>query len=230
MISFRRTIYTIIMLICALSLKGDNLHVFKNINYFSKIINTSNSKILENGLKVEYSTNNIGENECRDIYKKIIMDKTSQVKIAKSNQEFYIDFINGNRSGYIGSIKQGDKNRIVINIIEENNINDLERLKEEVEEAVNSDKQMFYYQYLKAKLNNDNLNNLNIKLMNKLKSNGATNVESLSINNGFYTVANTNIYNAKIDNGKLIDINYALCNYTSGNYIIIGTPEITTSF
>jgi len=55
-------------------------------------------------------------------------------------------------------------------------------------------------------------------------------IETVSINNGLSTVAYTKEYDEKVTNNKLIDFNYAVCNYSSGRYIIIGTPEIITTY
>ena len=87
-----------------------------------------------------------------------------------------------------------------------------------------------FFKYVKAKLEEHDLTNINEKLLKEIKSEGACNVDTIPISNGYSTVANTNKFDPEISDGKLIDLNYVLCNYSSGNYILIGTPEIIASY
>jgi hypothetical protein len=71
---------------------------------------------------------------------------------------------------------------------------------------------------------------VNEKIIKLLESHSTKNIETVNINNGLSTVAYTKNYDAMVNNNKLIDFNYAVCNYSSGSYIIIGTPEIIITY
>ena len=70
----------------------------------------------------------------------------------------------------------------------------------------------------------------NDRIIKVLISHGAKNIDTVSINNGLRTVPYTPKYDEVKINNKLIDFNYAVCNYSCGRYIIIGTPEIITTY
>jgi hypothetical protein len=60
--------------------------------------------------------------------------------------------------------------------------------------------------------------------------NNASNIGTVEIDNGYSTVAYTRKYPVMKNDGKWIDFNYAVCSYSSGNYVIIGTPVIITTY
>jgi Tfp pilus assembly protein FimT len=87
-----------------------------------------------------------------------------------------------------------------------------------------------YFQYLKAKLPNNNIKYDNNKVLELLKGYDSTNINTVKLENGYSTTAYTKMYNSMESNGQLIDLNYALSKYSSGSYIIIGTPEINVTY
>ena len=111
-------------------------------------------------------------------------------------------------------------------------------LKKDLSNSIgNRGKNIKYFQYLKAKIlvsstdsGVSDIYNINKTIINMLKTHGTENIETVSINNGLSTIAYTKKYENKVNNNKLIDLNYAVCNYSSGRYIIIGTPEIITTY
>jgi hypothetical protein len=87
-----------------------------------------------------------------------------------------------------------------------------------------------YYFYLKSKVKENNLSLVNDKINKILKNSGAKNIDTVEINKGFSTVAYTKRYETVKNNGLLMDFNYAVTSYNSGNYIIIGTPTIKETY
>lgn len=230
MINYRKIFLGFIGIMCILFISGDNCKTSKNIDYINEIIKISKSEVMENGLKVEYETFNNGEDECKKIYSNYFVDKISEVEASRDNRQYCIKFKCGDILGHIESVEEDNKNRINIEITEKNSSDDLKKIKEDFKSEISENSEVHYYQYVKGELHNSDINILNLKIIEKLSRYGVRNIKSLNISNGYYTVADTDTYDGKIDNGKLIDLNYAICNYSSGNYIIIGTPEITTSF
>ena len=220
----------LIILIFSSCIYGDRCKASINIDTFNELLKSTNSQIVEIGLKVEFKTNNNGEVECKNLLNNLNLNINSNVLI-NNNQNFCVEFTKENFSGYIESMLSEGDNVIVINITEktkENNLNDVEK---NIRLAVESENvKMKFFKYVKAKLEEHDLTSINERLLKKIKAEGACNVNSLPISNGYSTVANTNKFNPEISDGKLIDFNYVLCNYSSGDYILIGTPEIIASY
>jgi len=229
---YKKGIILLILCFLLVVLYNNKSKASGNIDLFNQIIRTSNSKIVENGIKVEYLSSEKKEDECKRVLNNLSLDNAEIRSLTSNDEFFYLEFDSKEIEGYIEGKKYDKKsNKIVINITEKININDLKNLNSKVKIAIgNNTKESKQYQYVKAELSNNNLDEMNSKLAKELKAGGATNIESLNINKGQFTVANTYRYKPTISNGKLVDFSYALCNYSSGNYIIVGTPEIITSY
>ncbi len=229
---YKKVVILLILCFLLVVIYNDKSKASGNIDLIDQIIKTSNSRVVENGIKVEYISYENGEDQWKRVLNNLSLENL-EIKSTTSNDEFfYLEFESKDITGYIESRKLNNKNnKIVLNISEKININDLKNLNNRVKIAIgNNNKESKNYQYVKAELSNNNLYEMNSKLTKELKASGATNIESLSINGGQFTVANTYRYRPTISNGKLVDLSYALCNYSSGNYIIVGTPEIITSY
>ena len=208
-------------------------------NLFDEILFQTNSRTVEYGLKTCFSTGENGEEICNYLIKVLELNNKSIKLIISKNDNFYcINFSGKNIEGYIESSENCNNNNITINISRIGNKNGLVSLKNKVRSSIGyRGKNIKYYQYLKAKVLENSVDakikdnySINKKVINILKSHGTENIETVVINNGLSTVAYTKEYDAKITNNKLIDFNYAVCNYSSGRYIIIGTPEIITTY
>ncbi|MBC8062633.1 MAG: YwmB family TATA-box binding protein [Clostridiaceae bacterium] len=230
MARLKKTYIFLLILIFSLFIYGDKCKATKNIDIFNELLEITNGEIVEIGLKVEYKTNNDGETECRKLLSNLNLDLASKV-VVNNEQDFCVKFTKENFSGYIESMLSEGDERMVINVIKKTKENDLKDMEKEIRLAV-EDKavKMKLYKYVKGKLEDHDLTSINDKLLKEIKAEGACNVDSLRISNGYSIVANTNRFNPEISGGKLIDLNCILCNYSSGNYILIGTPEIIASY
>ncbi|MBU3179850.1 YwmB family TATA-box binding protein [Clostridium psychrophilum] len=212
----------------------------EKINLFDEILSQTSSRAVEYGLKTCFSTGENGEEICNYLIKSLgLNNKSIKLTLSKNVNSYCINFSGNNMEGYIESLKNCDSNNnITINVSRISNKNGLVSLKNKVSSSIGyRGKNIKYYQYLKAKVleNSSGVKikddyNLNKRIINILKSHGTKNIETVAINNGLSTVAYTKEYDAKITNNKLIDFNYAVCDYSSGRYIIIGTPEIITTY
>lgn len=196
---------------------------------FNDMINCSQGNVVEYGLKVTFDTKDDGE----EISKFILNELNEKFDIheSKSSSLYSIEFKNDVINGYIESTKGGNYNKITINMIKKDTNNDLVQFRSSMNTILGKKQiQGKYYEYIKAKVNNSDLASVNNKIINSLKMKKMKNIQTVMINNGFSTTLYTQKLQNKIYAGNLYDLNFALCKYTSGNYIIIGTPIITETY
>ena len=91
-----------------------------------------------------------------------------------------------------------------------------------------SNKQTF--KFIKAEVPCTDIHEVNNKVIQLLKKHNSVNINTIDINNGCSTVAYTGTSEYMLDQGKKMDLNYAICKYSSGNYVVIGTPIIVTPY
>ncbi|EDS78280.1 YwmB family TATA-box binding protein [Clostridium massiliodielmoense] len=208
-------------------------YAYKNINFFDEIIRTTRSNVEEYGVETHFKTKINGQ-DLISYFNNMIGDKEYYKLINYKNENScYIKFNDYNNAEGIISIENLKSNPLVkVSIVEKGNYNNLKQLNKWVKniECKISEEGNIHYQYLKAKLPKGSLNKVNKELIELLKGKGAKNIDSIEINNGFTTCAYTRQYKSKRINGKLMDFNYALSNYSSGSYVTIGTPEIITTY
>lgn len=233
------TLLCIVLCLIILQINGTISSAQEKVNLFNEILIQTKGEIVEYGLRSSFETAEDPKVVCNYLINNLGFNN-KQVKSSDSeNGEAYcLEFSRENLKGYIEASKYNNEYVITINVSKIDNENGLESLKNEVSASIgNRGKNIKYFQYLKAKIENssakagyEDINVLNAKIIQMLKSHGTENIETVSINNGLSTIAYTKKYQDKINNNKLIDFNYAVCNYSSGRYIIIGTPEIITTY
>ncbi|MBZ9606405.1 YwmB family TATA-box binding protein [Clostridium estertheticum] len=209
------------------------------VNLFDEILLQTKSKTVEYGLKTCFKTGEEPKQFCDYLIRSLeLNNKKTKLNISESENSYCIEFSDENVEGYIEALKYKSENDITINISKIGNENGLVSLKNKVSTSIGyRGKNIKYFQYLKAKMvessssvKNEDIYGVNNRIIKVLKSHGTYNIETVSINNGLSTIAYTKKYDELVINKKLIDFNYAVCNYSSGRYIIIGTPEIITTY
>lgn len=214
-------ISTIILLMTGFSLTK------KNSDIFEDILKRTNSCPEEYGITAEFTTDENRENICDDILKMLDFYDGWYTNTLNTEQAYCVEFRKNNVSGYIETMHYENHSIVTINIIKKDNKNSLEELKNKLQECLEDKKvTVKYYMYLKSKMPNDNIDLTNKEILRTLKEDGATNINTISLQNGYSTTAYTKRYDSIESNGEKIDFNYAVCKYSSGSYIIIGTPEI----
>jgi len=237
----RKSIALLCIVLCLIILQVNVIlsNAQEKINLFDEILLQTKSKTVEYGLKTSFKTQEDPKVVCDYLIKNLGFDN-NEIKLNNyENEDSYgIEFSSENLNGYIEALKHNNENVITINISEKDNENGLDTLKNKVSKSIgNGVKNIKYFQYLKAKMlesstnvSNEDIYGVNKRILKILKSHGTVNIETVSINNGLSTIAYTKQYDSKVNNNKLIDFNYAVCDYSSGRYIIIGTPEIITTY
>ncbi|MEK6266740.1 MAG: YwmB family TATA-box binding protein [Clostridium sp.] len=235
---------SIVLLCVVLSLlifgiNGSFSYAQEKIDLFDEILIQTKGETLEYGLRVKFETREQPREECNYLFQTLeFNNKKIKTEIFEDKDSYSIEFSGENLKGYIKALKNNNKDVITINISEVGKENGLVSLKNKVNDSIlNRGKNIKYYKYLKAKISDDSVSgnvediySVNENIIKILESHGTKNIETVSINNGLGTVAYTQNYDVVVNNNKLIDFNYAVCNYSSGRYIIIGTPEIITNY
>ncbi|MBL4935786.1 YwmB family TATA-box binding protein [Clostridium sp. YIM B02515] len=220
----------ILMLMISLGNYNDLSYAKKNVDLFNSILEKTEGKTLEYGIKASFDINNNGEEYCIKLLKKLGLNN-GEVNVVKNNDSYCLEFNNNVYKGYIESLANDNHNVVTVNISKNDSKNGLSELISLFENNIEQDKgDIKYFQYLKAKINDDDKNIVNNKVINILKEQNASNIDTIVLSNGFSTTANTNRYEPVTSDGEKIDFNFAVCSYSSGNYIIIGTPVIITSY
>ncbi|MFA9397711.1 MAG: hypothetical protein ACERKV_05520 [Clostridiaceae bacterium] len=211
-----------------------NSYGFNNKDIISDIICFSKGDVKESGLKINFKESS-GLEYCD---KKLISiesyyNETFKRTVIK-NQDFYcLEFASDSISGYIEYIYE--TNTYSLKIESKDKKYGIQELKKSIFNIMNDKSEITsYYTYVKARIFNEDIDKLNRGIIEYCKSRSAENIESISIGNGYSTVMNIedeNLKNQKAyDNGKKINLNYALCSYKSGDYLIIGSPIIEITY
>lgn len=232
----RKTLRVSIIFIISsiLAISAFNTYLCKNkgsVDLFNEILNKTNAQVIKYGLITSFHGCGNYKEECRQLLSQI--EPKVEVKEKLYGETYCLEFKNDTTEGYIQSRKDKDNNIITINITCLSNTNELEKLKKKVQNSINtineSSKNKFFC-YVKSKINENDLSLLNKEVMEYLKQKGAKNLQSIKLDNGYSTICDTGMYNYIQANGNLIDFNYSICKYDSGNYLIIGTPQIILDY
>ncbi|SHH50584.1 hypothetical protein [Clostridium grantii] len=206
-------------------------YALRNNDLIKDIIEESQAELLETGVDIifESKNSNIKNSELIDIVSNIIesedfnwFDEDEGIKFSFNNGEGYInkDIYKNNYRYHISLIKKG---------IEYNSYDIKEKFYNMTKQFEIKNLEVLIY--AKAKLSEKtDLKIRNDEIINVLKGYGAEDFKTVEINNGFSTTTNTHRYSGKNINRRSFDLNFAVCKYSSGNYLIIGTPEITKSY
>ena len=233
------TLLCIVLGLIILQINVKFINAQEEVNLFDEILIQTKSKTVEYGLKTSFKTGEKQKEMCNYLIQSLgLNNKEVKLNTSEDEDSYCIEFSGANIEGYIEALKYNNVNNIAINISKIGNENGLVSLKKKVRDSIGRrGKDIKYFQYLKAKIGDvsssagiEDIYGVNDGIIKLLKLRGAQNIETVSINNGLSTIAYTKKYDAKVTNNKLIDFNYAICNYSSGRYIIIGTPEIIITY
>lgn len=218
-------------IVCLFLILNGKLLFAKETDLFAEIISKTGSNVIEYGVRVSFMTEGIEKDILEDTLKTMGYYNPSNKIISIKENVHSIDFKKGDFYGFIESVKLDNVTYVTLDIKEISTVNNINLLKNNIENAVGKKyKNVEYFLYLKSKLKQNDLAEVNNQIKTILKNSGAKAIDTVEINNGFSTVAYTKKYQAIKNNGDLIDFNYAVTSYNSGNYIIIGTPTIKETY
>lgn len=202
-----------------------------NKTTFDDIVAKTGSDIVEYGITTSFETSRDGNKVCDDILTNLSLEKETKVTKFASDNLYRLDFQNKTASGYVESVLDGGTDIVKLYVIKAESSNNLMKLKEKAKEAVSSyckDPKVFLY--LKAKTPDFDIEHTNRTIVSLLKKSGTIDMDTVNLGKSLSTVCYTAKFEPTLINGKLIDFNFAVCSYPSGNYIIMGTPEILETY
>jgi hypothetical protein len=142
-----------------------------------------------------------------------------------------IIFSNEIYKGSITSTPYKDKNIVVITVIKKEKENRTKELKSKLSEILSHvNIRITYSQCIKGKILNNNLDEVNNFVMNELEQSKAKNINKAKLYNGYSIICNTNLYDSKKVGTMDVDFHCAVVKYSSGCYLVMGTPEITLDY
>jgi len=227
----KRALFISIIAVIVLGI-GFNGHVsaYKNMDISEQIIDDTNAVTVEAGFSTNFEYKGDGYALCNEIAEEI----NSAGKVNKSindNKNIYnIDIESGYVSGYIQFVKNEGNNIVEVQIkasdkIKSDNIRDIVR-KVLRGKGVESK----YFEYIKCNIKDGEIKDVYSKINLIFRNRGVKNIEGVTLDNGYCITAYKGSGECIQSVGKLIDINIAIISYKSGNYLIIGTPEIMTAY
>jgi hypothetical protein len=223
----------ILLIFMMVSLGDFNSNLYlasKKPDFFREIVSLTEGKVVEYGVKANFQISENGEDYCLELLKKLNIEN-ADINVVKGDKFYSVEFNNNETKGYIESTSYDNHNVVTLNVVQYDNEYRLLELENRVSIAVGKDeKEVKYFDYLKAQVNKDSTEKVNRDIAEFLKNNNASNIDTIKIDNGYSTVAYTKKYPVMKNNGKLMDLNYAVCSYSSGDYVIIGTPVIFTTY
>lgn len=203
----------------------------KNTDLFNEILILTNSTTTEYGITSTFNTESSNDDIPNYVLKSFGFCGKFDKKELKDRRGYCIEFGDNYLNGYIETIKYEDHNVVTVNVVKRDNKNNLEDLKNNLQKCLKDKKiNAKYFEYLKAKSTNVNIEEINNQVLSLLKNYRAVNINTISLENGYSTIAYTKNYDSIQSNNKTIDFNCAVCKYSSGSYVIIGTPELIVTY
>lgn len=203
-----------------------------SFDLFNEVLQDTKSEVLEYGLRVTFPVVvNDGEKECMEIFKGLNLSNNKKVDISSDKNIYTLDFRTDDFSGYINYIKSEDYGTITIDIVENKSVLELNELRDRIDDAVKDrNGKRKYFQYIKAKTELKDITYAKDIVVDLLQKKGAVNIETIDLDKGSSITAYTGYYEQMKKGRRLIDFNCAVFSYESGNYVIIGTPIIMSSY
>lgn len=228
----KRIALLIILITFVITVSFDNLSAAKkNTDLFNDILVATDSDTTEYGITSTFNTKNNDEDIANYILKDFGFLRSFNKKELKDGKGYSIEFGDNYVNGYIETIKYEDYNVVTVNIVKKDSKNNLEGLKNKLQKCLKYAKvDAKYFEYLKAKSTNAHIEEINNQVLALLKDYRAVNINTISLENGYSTVAYTKNYDSIQSDNKIIDFNCAVCKYSSGSYVIIGTPELIVTY
>ncbi|MBP2032395.1 hypothetical protein J2Z42_001060 [Clostridium algifaecis] len=198
---------------------------------FKNIIKATNGKIIEYGIMAEFNNSDSREKTVNELFKKL-NENNNLVKKSSSNSESYsIEFHGNSIDGNIQSTGYSNHNIVKVDIVKQDNKYSLYKLNSNLDSILKDyNTKIIYYKYIKVKIENNNINGAYNKVIKCLKDIGDSNIKTETLENGYTSTTYTGQYEKIYSAGKPVDFNFSVVHYSTGTYIIMGTPEIIETY
>lgn len=230
-LKFKFMIFILLTFSLALTNKGI-LYAKENNDLFNKLLSQDDIMITECSVTATFNSKEKDIILCKEISSNVSnilghMEYTS----TDENGLVTISFSNELYKGSIVSRPYNGESIVSITVIKKENKNNTKELQGKLSEILSQvNSRMNYSQCIKGKILNNNLDEMNKFVIDTLEQNKAENVNTAKLYNGYSTICNAKLYNSKKIGGLDIDFQCAVVKYSSGCYLIMGTPEITLAY
>lgn len=225
--------FVITVLIVLISIYFTNI-AYTNINkeeLFGKIIDYTSSKVKCCGVKVIFKTQLDGEKKCNIIAQKLDITKGCNMQAYKDGIVYCIDFKGKYITGYVESVNYEKYSIVTINVEKNINKNEICSMEKSILNSIDKEENdIKIYSFVQANLPDNNISQANHSISEFLKKNGAININTTKIDNGYSTTVYIGGFNYIDRNNRLEDLNFAVNKYSTGAMLTIGTPIITSSY
>lgn len=223
-----KRIFTIMLVVVL----NSNLVINSQGNYLSEITpnmvesdilgfiaDSLNVEICEAGMKLIYLCNDNAEEGLKQLLPKISMEDISSIR-EYSKDIYGFNISKGDEFIELQGVNLKEGSKITINYKILSSENSLDKIQEYLKKYTeNNAVEAKYFKYLKGKLNSNNMDYINEEIIKVLKKYSPLDISSIKISNG---ITSTVILKDKYQNK--INLNYSICSYESGTYLLIGTP------
>ncbi|MFR1709871.1 MAG: hypothetical protein ACLSV2_13345 [Clostridium sp.] len=231
---YSKLLIMIMLTLSVLIIRDETFYGKSKEDMFSEILNNVDSSLEEYVVEGKFYSQDDKEN----IYKNIITntEKTMGQVYQEVNEDlsFKIDY---NDKEYDGSVSIADCSEgyeviLRISICKSNlDIEEEKIIRSKIKEILSPiNSRMEYSLYVKSKILSSTIDETRDVVLQQLDLNNAQNIDEVKINNGYSIISNTNLYDKAIILGKEIDFNCAIVRYSSGCYLIMGTPVIRITY
>jgi len=206
------------------------IYVQGQVDMFEKLLSNRNIEVSEYSVTATFNSDSQGMDACKEIVRKASATLGKMEYTVNDKDEFSnIIFSNEIYKGSITSTPYKDKNVVVITVIKKEKENRTKELKSKLSEILSHvNSRITYSQCIKGKILNNNLDEVNNFVMNELEQ--SKNINKAKLYNGYSIICNTNLYDSKKVGNMDVDFHCAVVKYSSGCYLVMGTPEITLDY
>lgn len=195
------------------------------------ILEKTSGTVVEHGLKYEMDFKGNGEVVSTDIFYTLPLNRESiDVKVVKDDFQYCIEFSDDTKKGFVQYVR-GEEEKIVVSMVEKNGLLNFEQQKTQIDNILKTKgSEVVCFEYTKASTTQADILHTKDIIEEIMKEKGVTNLNSVKISGGYSLTAYTGEGKPMKVGTELIDINCAIRSYDSGNYVIIGTPVISTCY
>lgn len=227
-----KAVIVLILTLIILVINSSFIYVQGQVDMFEKLLSNSNIEVSEYSVTATFNSDSQGMDACKEIIRKASTTLGEMEYTLNDKDEFSnIIFSNEIYKGSITSTPYKDKNIVVITVIKKEKENRTKELKSKLSEILSHvNSRITYSQCIKGKILNNNLDEVNNFVMNELEQSKAKNINKAKLYNGYSIICNTNLYDSKKVGTMDVDFHCAVVKYSSGCYLVMGTPEITLDY
>jgi hypothetical protein len=201
------------------------------VDVFNSIIKNTHSKTVQYGVTAQFNTSDPKEKIVNELFYKLNKDKKLTKDFSSNKENYSLNFKGKSVSGYIESTRYDNYNIVKIDIVKQSNIYAINELNQQMHSILEEfSHHIKYFQYVKVKVLNGSVEETYDKVIKTLNSIGNNGIRTDSLQNGYTSTTCTGQYKRIYSNGEPVDFNFAVVKYSTGVYIIMGTPEIMETY